>query len=202
LELLRFAQTQQFQQAFQTPQQLEIARTQALELIRTGQRIIQPPRITQIQLPGQRTLQFQIARVPQVPTLRISPRIGVPIRGRLPLQGDQFAATREALARMTGGVNVIVGKGKKQKIVARNLPPNLALRMGIQRISKNITASFVLKSSGRQATRSDIARFRPGNKFRPGKQDPLRIVEKRQFRLDTRSEIAQIKSARKRRRKK
>lgn len=197
LELLRFAQSQQFQQAFQTPQKLEIARTQALELIRTGQRITQIPRIAQIQLPGQRTLQIQFPRIPQVPRLRLGrPGVG-PVLPRLPIGGDQFAATRRALVELRSGVNVIVGKGKKEKIVARNLPPNLALRTGVQRISKNITASFILRTSGRQATRSDIGRFRPGNQFRPGKRDPLRVVEKRQFRLDTPTEIAQIKSARK-----
>lgn len=199
LDIQAFAQAQiQQQQQLQTPRQVQIARQQQLfrqqQIARQaqipGQVTVQIPRLAQ----QQAFAQIQIPRVPTAPRLRIG---RTPLTLRVGLPGDAFAPTREALSRIQGGVNVIVGKGKKRKIVARNLPKNLALRTGVKRISKNITASFILRPSGKRTSRQDIGRFRPGPKFRPGKQDPLRIVEKRQFRLDSPSEISQIKKARK-----
>lgn len=197
IQIQRFGQTQLEQQR----QLQRLAEIQITEQVQVPRQQLLPrqaitPRVATIQLPGQRFLQLQLPRVPQVPRFGLRPGRPVGALPRLPLPSDSFIRTRMALSNIRGGVNVVVGKGKKAKVVAKNLPPNLALKTGIQRISKNITASFVLKPSGKQATKRDIARFRVSNQFRPGKQDPLRIVEKRQFRLDSGSEVAQIKSAR------
>jgi len=100
------------------------------------------------------------------------------------------------------GVDVVVGMGKKQKIVAKNLPPFKALKTGRDFVDKNIAASFSLRKSGKKTKKKDIKPFNVGNKFRPSKRNPLFIVEKKQFRLDSKSEVKQIKSARRNKKRK
>lgn len=95
------------------------------------------------------------------------------------------------------GVNVVVGMQKgKEKIIARNLPPFTALMKGRKFVEENIEASFRLVPTGKITRRKDIKPFELSSMFRPSKRNPLFIVEKRRFRLDTAREIRQIKAAR------
>lgn len=101
--------------------------------------------------------------------------------------------------RMKGkqGFNILVGQKKgKQMIVGKNLPAFKALKKGRRFVDKNIQASFKLVPTGKKAKTTDIVPFNIGRKFRSSKKDPLFIVEKRPFRLDTKSEVFQIKQAR------
>ncbi len=83
------------------------------------------------------------------------------------------------------GIDVVVGMGKKQKIIAKNLPPFKALKFGRDFVDKNIAASFRLRKSGKKTKKKDIKPFNIGNKFRPSKRNVLFLVEKRKFRLDS-----------------
>ncbi|KKL46108.1 hypothetical protein LCGC14_2348950, partial [marine sediment metagenome] len=96
------------------------------------------------------------------------------------------------------GVNVVVGQGKKQKIIARNLPPFKALKKGRDFVDENIVASFHLKKSGKKTAKKDIKPFNVGRKFRPSKRNVLIQVEKSKFRLDHPKEVAQLKAAKRR----
>ncbi len=93
------------------------------------------------------------------------------------------------------GVNVVVGMGKKEKIIARNLPPFKALKKGRDFVDENIAASFRLKKTGKKTGKKDIKPFNVGKKFRPSKRNVLFLVEKRKFRLDSPTERRQIKAA-------
>ena len=96
------------------------------------------------------------------------------------------------------GVNVVVGQGKKQKIIARNLPPFKALKKGRDFVDENIEASFRLVKSEKKAKVKDITPFNIGRKFRPSKRNVLIQVEKSKFRLDHPKEVAQLKAAKRR----
>jgi len=121
-----------------------------------------------------------------------------PTKIKLP-KGTKETKLVKALVKLKKqGVNVVVGQGKKQRIVAKNLPPFKALKFGRNYVDKNIAASFRLKKSGKKTKKKDIKPFNVGNKFRPSKRNVLIVVEKRKFRLDSPTEKRQIKAAPKR----
>ncbi len=131
----------------------------------------------------------------------IRPPTPPPIVVPLP-KGELNVVLRSALRKLGAqSFDVVVGRGKKAKTIASSLPQFRALRRGADSISKNITASFKLVASNKLPTQPDIKPFNLGRKFRLGKRDKTSIVEKRGFRLDSKSELAQISSARRRKRK-
>lgn len=133
-------------------------------------------------------------------------KVGIPPKAppvvKLPTGIEKTKLVKKLVKLRKQGVNVIVGMGKKQRIVAKNLPPFKALKFGRDFVDKNIAASFRLKKSGKKTKKKDIKPFNVGNKFRPSKRDPLFIVEKRFARLDSPQERLQIKLARKGRKRK
>lgn len=112
------------------------------------------------------------------------------------------ARLRSALKKIKGqGVDVVVGIGKKKKVVAKNLPHNRAIKRGKTYTDKNKEASFKLRPTGKKPKVKDIPRQLIGGKFRAGKRDALRIVEKRKYRMDTKTETKQIRARRRRKKK-
>lgn len=103
------------------------------------------------------------------------------------------------LRRQGQGVDVYTGMkiGKKRKI-ASNLPPFKALKFAQKFVDKNIEASFRLQKSGKKTKIKDISPANQTYKFRPSKRDPLYVVEKRKYRLDSPLERIQIKAGGKR----
>lgn len=169
---------------------------------------------SQVQVQIQRSLlrQLQVQKTSQLIARAVAlrtqlPRTGVPpVVPRLPLiiPGRRGSVRKvqltQILAGSRQGFDVVVGKGKRTTTLARNLPPFLALKTGADIISDTIRASFKLKPSGRSPRVRDIRAFNLNNEFRTGKNDILRIVEKRQFRLNSLREKAQIKASRRRKR--
>lgn len=140
------------------------------------------------------TLTSRVPRVPKVPKV---PVILLP---------KEVKATDlvKALVKLKGkGVDVVTGINMgKRRVVARNLPPFKAMKFGKKFVDQNIQASYKLVPSGKKPKVKDIKPFNVGVKFRTAKKDPLFVVEKRKFRLDSPSERRQIKSARRKTNKK
>ncbi|KKN18650.1 hypothetical protein LCGC14_0953650 [marine sediment metagenome] len=91
-------------------------------------------------------------------------------------------------------VDIIVGmKLKKRKVIGKRLPPFKALRKAQKFVDKNIEASFLLKPTGKKSKQKDIKPFNASFKFRPSKVNPLFQVERRKFRLDSPTEVRQLK---------
>lgn len=181
----------QLQRVGQDLSQQQRQRLRQLTLLRSVQR--QQSRQQQRQ-GGMLRMRTRAREQTRPPRPRLRPPTPIP---PLP-SGTVRQRLNRALSSFTGGVNVVVGMGSKKKVIARDLPKNRGLKTGLDFIQKNIQASFKLESTGRSARGSDIARPLVSNMFRLGKNDPLRIVEKKQFRLDSGSEISQIMSAKKR----
>ena len=91
-------------------------------------------------------------------------------------------------------VDIIVGmKLKKRKVIGKRLPPFKALKKAQKFVDKNIEASFLLKPTGKKSKIKDIKPFNASFKFRPSKVNPLFQVERRKFRLDSPTEVRQLK---------
>ena len=91
-------------------------------------------------------------------------------------------------------VNIIVGmKLKKRKTIGKGLPPFKALKKAQKFVDKNIEASFLLKPTKKKPKIKDIKPFNASFKFRPSKVSPLFQVERRKFRLDSPTEVKQLK---------
>ena len=96
------------------------------------------------------------------------------------------------------GMDVLVGqKMNRQRVIGKNLPAFKALRRGQRFTDENIEASFRLKPTGKKAKGKDIKPFNPSFKFRGSKANPLFVVERRKFRLDSSGEVTHLKAARK-----
>jgi len=128
-----------------------------------------------------------------VPSLKPR-RITVPVP--LP-SGVDATPTVKALKKLKGkGVDVKVGMILgKQKTIAKNLPPYKALKKGMKYVDKNIEASFKLVPSGKKTNQRDIKPMNINKKFRSSKVNPLFVVEKRKFRLDSPTEKRQLKKS-------
>lgn len=100
-----------------------------------------------------------------------------------------------ALGKLKGkSVDILVGmKKEKMRILARRLPPYLALKKASQYVEENIEASFKLVPSKKKPVVPDIPRFELGKQFRPSKREPLYLVEKTKYRLNMPREKSQIK---------
>lgn len=126
---------------------------------------------------------------------KVTPRPKIP---RIPKGVGKTKLVKELVKLKKQGVNVVVGMGKKQRIIGKNLPAFKALKRGRDFVDENIEASFRLKKSGKTTKKKDIKPFNVGKKFRPSRRNVLFLVEKRKFRLDSPSEKRQIKAAPKR----
>ncbi len=123
------------------------------------------------------------------------------VPGGLPLKNGGVSALKSALSKVqTGSFDVIAGiPGRsKVKVVAERLQPFRALKRGLDFISGDISASFKLRRNPNPPRRQrDIAPPQVSKEFRTSKNDLFRIVERREFRLNTGVEKSQIKRARK-----
>ena len=129
-----------------------------------------------------------IKRVPKVPKILKLPK-GVK-------QTDLIRAIQKL--GKTKSVDIIVGlKRKKQRTIGKNLPPFSALKKAQRFVDSNLDASFRLKVNKKSPKKKDISAFNISPKFRTSKTNPFFNVEKRKFRLDTSSEVFQLKQARK-----
>ncbi len=86
-------------------------------------------------------------------------------------------------------------RGSKFDKISENKPKNLAVRVGARAADSFIEATFLIKPSGRKATRKDIPQ--PNlKKFRGTKKGSVlpfnSIIERRKFRLDQFTETRQI----------
>jgi len=111
---------------------------------------------------------------------------------------------KELLKKSRGkSFDVVVGAlgSKKERVVAKRLPPFKALKKGSKFTDKNIDASFNLRTNPKKPKTKDIKPFTLGEKFRPSKRNLLKIVEKRRYRLDSPLEKRQIKLIKKRNKK-
>lgn len=164
------------------------------------ERLIQRSRQVQRQTTTTITPQITTTKTPTIP--RVPPPIKIPIVPFIPLSTNGSGTVKDLLEKFKGqGFNVVTGVGKKRRVIGRNLPAFRALKLGTEYTSRNIEASFKLVKSGKTTKSKDIKPFKLSGMFRPGKKDPLRIVEKRRYRLDSPLERAQIKRSRKRKRK-
>jgi hypothetical protein len=178
---------------------------------RTETLVVESPREGVAEIPGTGTRtklitdtpQRQKVGVPQVPKV---PTFDIPIPKvpkapvGLALPGNTFQDTKEKLDKLKGkAVNVVVGKGDRKKVVFRNLPPNRAMKKGLEHIKRTIRASFVLKPTGKVTKKKDIRFTRPNTQqFRPGKTNALRVVERQNLRLNTPKEKVQLAESRRR----
>lgn len=96
------------------------------------------------------------------------------------------------------GVNIQVGmKIGRERIIAKNLDPFTAVKKARKFVDRNIEASYRLIPSGKKATGRKSKPQNVGRKFRPSKVNPLFVVEKKKFRLDSPGERRQIKIGKK-----
>lgn len=191
----------QLQSQLQRVSELQRLAQPQINLQRAGQSQsqIQSPRLSQLQVPAQKLAQPQVqVTIPSVPTLsfRIPRTPGIPPPQLKPTK--TFDDTQAKLDKLKGkAVNVVVGKGNRKRVILRNLPPNLAMKKGLEHIKRTIRASFVLKPTGKVTKKKDI-RFTVPNQqeFRPGKTNALRVVERQNLRLNTPKEKVQLAESR------
>jgi len=183
------------QQGFAQPQAQRFTQRQIQNLL-TGQLIAQKQRQ---QLRTQQLLQQQ--QRPGARQLRqpISPR--APLIPPIPLPtGAQAKVVLQALRKLKGqGVDVIVSRGKKKTTIAKNVPRFKGLRKGLDDLSETFRSTLELKATGKKPKGKDIAEFEiPVREFRPSRKDPLKIVERKEFRLDTSLEKRVLQAERRR----
>lgn len=197
------------QQSRQLLKQFEVAREKELALTGFAQPQAMKSRQLQKQIIIQLTKQTQLEKLMQKQELRQvailegrprpTPRVPrVPLKPLIPIpKGNGATATlRSALRKIRGGLDVVIKRGGKPVTIAINLPKNKAVKTGRDFVSRNIAASFKLVSSGKKARGEDIKPVSLGGTFRLSKKDPLFVVEKRKFRLDSPLEVSQIQRAR------
>lgn len=114
--------------------------------------------------------------------------------------------TEDKLSKLKGrnqSVDVVTGMqiGRK-RVIYRRQHPFTGLKKGLEFIDRNIEASVRLVPNKAKPTGRPTRKFSPGIKFRPSKRNPLYIVEKRAYRLDSPGEKRQIKLAPKKKRRK
>ena len=94
----------------------------------------------------------------------------------------------------------------KEIVLGEGLTKEAALDVGAKFTSQTLAASFKVKPSKkalikRQPKTGLFKRLSSLGHFRPSKKDPLRIVERRKFRLNTQKEVSEIKMVKKTKRK-
>ena len=157
----------------------------SLALLKTKQALKQkfvPKQVFKIKAPTKKVFKIGLPPPPFIP--------------KLPKGVESTLLVKTLQGKGKQGFNIITGmKIGKQEIIGKNLPAFRALKKASKFVDKNIQASFKLVPTGKKAKTKDIKPFNVGIKFRPSKRDPLFVVEKRKFRLDSPFEVRQIKQA-------
>lgn len=185
------------------PQKTILTTLQSIKQIPITQQGFEQVSVTQ-QLPVtlQTTKQVSITQT-KPPRLKYSerlpplkPEIRIPISPKI--SKDPTTNKLMKLREQNKGVDVEVGlKLKKRKIIAKNVHPFTGLKIGRDYVDKNIEASFRLKQSKKKPKGNKTKPFMVGKKFRPSKTNPLFVVEKKKYRLDSPLEKKQIKKNKK-----
>ncbi len=154
---------------------------------------------TQKQLLEQRQ-QSAFRQPPQI-TGRPRPRPPTPPTPQpVPLPtGEPARRVLTALRKLKGqGVDVIVSRGNKKTTIAKNVPRFSGLKKGLDNLSDTFNSTLELRATKKKPKGKDIKEFSiPTNEFRPSKKDPLKIVERKEFRLDTAREATVLQRERK-----
>jgi len=169
-------------------------------IVKEAEKLAIAGKITPLQLQALKTKlilkQRLITPAARVPTKAPRLPIVVPII-KIPKGVSPTKTVKALIGLGKQGVDIVIGlKERKQKIIRKNLPPFKAFKFGREFVDKNIEASYKLVPSGKKARGKDIKPFNVGMKFRPSKVNPLFLVEKRKYRLDSPLEKAQIRRAR------
>lgn len=159
-------------------------------------------KLTQVQVSKLKLLLVAKGKIIPITTAKPMPVKVPPVIPKIP-EGVSKTALVSALSKLgKQGVDVLVGlKKEKQRLLFKGLPPFKALKKARRFVDQNIEASFSLVPTGKITKKKDIKPFNVGMKFRPSKTNPLFVVEKRKFRLDSPTERRQLKAARRRKRK-
>ena len=153
-------------------------------------------KITQVQL--QSLKQKLILKQSRIPTKKqkVITKPVVPIVPIIPKgvkQTDLIMAIQKLGKK--NAVDILVGmKTGKRKSIGKSLPPYKALKKAQKFVDKNIEASFLLKPTKKIPKQKDIKPFNLQKKFQPSKVNPFFKVEKKRFRLDSPTEVRQLKA--------
>lgn len=176
-----------------------LTQTQSLSLA-----LVQRARLQQSQRLQTRQVSRRGRRLRSRPP-RNPPLIPIPGFGNIPVLTTNGQTRTRNLKQL---YDVFVKKGGKEVKIANDLPRNRALRFGARRVQNTLRASFTIKPD-RKGTKKDIKKFTPSQKvFRDfkivkGKRVQVKdtFIERRKFRLDSKSEVAAIKRAKRRKKK-
>ncbi|KKN56548.1 hypothetical protein LCGC14_0571260 [marine sediment metagenome] len=197
------------EQQKQKAKQKEKLVTAQAELLVGGQKFFQPTKQAQKLAQETKTKQraaqalFSALVSPQRARFESKAKIAKIIRVRkkpIPLlklpKGVESTDLIKAIQKLgrKNAVDIIVGmKLKRRKVIGKRLPPFRALKKAQKFVDKNIEASFLLKPTRKKSKIKDIKPFNVSFKFRPSKVNPLFQVERRKFRLDSPTEVRQLK---------
>ncbi len=167
-------------------------------LVAEAQKLALAGKVTQLQA---QALRQRLAQKTGVPLKTTAPKLIIPTKPIIPIipKAEKEFIDKNLISAIKKlkkeGVDVLVGlQLARRKTIAKNLPKWKALKIAQKFVDKNIEASYLLKKSGKIAKVKDIKPFNPSFKFRSSKTNPLFVVEKRKFRLDSPRELAQLKS--------
>lgn len=145
-----------------------------------------PAEIPKIQPPAQVTKTRQRTSPPQ-PPMKVPPF-------KFKFSSGYKPSISSSDLRLAKAYDVFIRKKGKEVKIASMLPKGLATKAGVSRNLKDISASFKLKEAGVTANK-DIDFSVPANLFTSSKRDAGRIVQRRGKRLSARTEISDILSA-------
>ncbi len=210
-EEVKQASKQKVRQAsLQLQQQIQQEET----LLRTGELIIPQEQSRLLQLTGvasitrqrQRQIQRQIQQQPPITTTPRPPTVLIPPIPPITIPEEELFGMGIEVepSVLVKGFDVFVKrKGKFVKVSTKALPKALALKLGATETKQTLAATFKLEPSQKRVKPSK-QQFTLGQEFRTfkvvkGKQIPLDniFIQKRQFRLGTKSERKAIQRAKK-----
>lgn len=137
--------------------------------------------MAQPQVPKQGTPQKQVPKT----------GLGFPLPKRNKVKNESILTSGDRQA-----YNVLVGRGKKQKVIARGLPFGRAEKRGAEYNLGNITASFKLQAAG--TTSLQDINYKLPSIFQASKREAGRIVQIARTRLSAYGEKTDILSAKRR----
>ena len=143
---------------------------------------LQIPIQTPIQIPIQTPIQIPIQTPKQVPT-KVPVKIPVISFPFPPKSGGGTPGKGITSKKLKGAFEVLIKRGGKWKIISKKpLPKGKALKLGTERVTKTLAATFKIRRKG-ITTQRDV-KFKPGIKFRkPKSGEKLTFVERKQYRL-------------------
>lgn len=170
-------------------ERLDVIQQTLVTTLQTQKQIQEQVPVTEI---GRPTITVPGTRIPRPGRPRVPPPPVVPPTGDVTL-------LRSALAKLKGqGVDVIVGTKSFKKTIAKNVPRFVGLEKGLANLEQTFASTLQLKPTGKKPKGTDKGSFSfDPRKFRPSKKDPLNIVERKEFRLDTKEESTKLQSIRK-----